>query len=112
MQVVLDDTSQIEGELFSFAATYQHRQHDTMTACAASADPDTMHVLSASNEGTRQSGFYRSHQEEFSDLLNDGVFHFVKLSSVPKQLIPFQQCGPSSKKGDSRPEKFTSGRLV
>ena len=80
MQVILDDTSHIKGELFSFSAMYQHSQHGTMTACAASTDPDTMYFRQAMKEPNSQD-FIDAVKKEFGDLLNDGVFHFVKCMS-------------------------------
>ena len=88
LPAIVESEAPVAGELFSFAAMFQHRQGDTVTACSATSDPDTMYYHQAMKEPDSQD-FIQAVKKEFGDLLANEVFHFVRRSSVPKDLSIF-----------------------
>ena len=82
------NTTFIEGELYSFAAMYAHRNGETLTAESATSDPDTMHFHQAMRQPDLQD-FLEAVKKEFNNLLINGIFHFVPKKSVPEGATLF-----------------------
>ena len=82
------DATVVAGELFSFAAMYQHRNGDTLTAQAATSDPDTMYFHQAMRQPDAQD-FLKAVTQEFEDLLNKGVLKFIEATRVPEGVTLF-----------------------
>ena len=84
----IEPSKKVPGEIFCFAALYQHRTPDVMMAMSAFSDPDTMYYHEAMREPDAQD-FIGAVKKEFTDLLEKGVFTFEKRSKVPKGATLF-----------------------
>jgi hypothetical protein len=71
----------VPGEVFSFAAMFEHRQHDPkeMQVLSATGDPDTMYYHQAMQE-PNSGEFLRAVREEFQGMLTNQVLSFIQLS--------------------------------
>ena len=73
--------TRVPGEVFSFAAMFENRQHDSeeMQVMSATGDPDTMYYHQAMREP--DSGeFLRAVKEEFQGMLTNQVLSFIQLA--------------------------------
>ena len=84
----IEPTATIPGDIFCFAAMYQHRTPNVMIAMSATSDPDTMYYHEAMREPDAQD-FIEAVKKEFTDLLDKGVFTFIERSKVPKGATLF-----------------------
>ncbi|MGL4351905.1 MAG: hypothetical protein ACRCT2_15330, partial [Plesiomonas shigelloides] len=83
-------STRVPGEFFSFAAMFEHRQHDPeeMQVMSATGDPDTMYYHQAMREP--DSGeFLRAVKEEFQGMLANQVLSFIQLARVPAGTVIF-----------------------
>ncbi|MGL5936087.1 MAG: hypothetical protein ACRCZI_10770, partial [Cetobacterium sp.] len=82
--------TRVPGEVFSFAAMFEHRQHDSeeMQVMSATGDPDTMYYHQAMREP--DSGeFLRAVKEEFQNMPSNQVLSFIQLARVPAGTVIF-----------------------
>ena len=84
----IEPRATVPGEIFCFAAMYQHRTPDVVMAMSATSDPDTMYYHEAMREPDAQD-FIEAVKKEFTDLLDKGVFTFMERSKVPKGATLF-----------------------
>jgi Reverse transcriptase (RNA-dependent DNA polymerase) len=82
--------TRVPGEGFSFAAMFEHRQHDPeeMQVMSATGDPDTLYYHQAMREP--DSGeFLRAVKEEFQGMLTNQVLLFIERARVPTGTVIF-----------------------
>ncbi len=80
----------VDRELYSFAAMYEHHNHETITAKSATSDPDVMYFHQAMRQPDSQD-FLEAVKKEFKDLLINGIFHFVPKKSAPAGATLFPE---------------------
>jgi Reverse transcriptase (RNA-dependent DNA polymerase) len=83
-------STRVPGEVFSFAAMFEHRQHDSaeMQVMSATGDPDTMYYHQAMREPDLGK-FLRAVKEEFQSMLTNQVLSFIELARVPTGTVIF-----------------------
>jgi Reverse transcriptase (RNA-dependent DNA polymerase) len=80
----------VQGKVFSFAAMFEHRQHDPeeIQVMSATDDPDTMYYHQAMRQPD-SSKFLRAVMEEFQGMLTIQVLLFIELAKVLAGTVTF-----------------------